>query len=314
MKKKKTTTVFKNQKEKTILYHLIYGVFWFLGCLHGLVSKIVSFMLGRFVYYCVPKYRHIVQDNLEIAFGEEKDIFERTYIAKKVFVNLILLLFEIGWSLHLTDEKVSQYFEATGIEHIKKALEKKKGVFFLTGHIGNWELLAPVSHLLGTVTNVLYRPLDFAPLDLFFVKSRSRNGGNLISNRGGLRKIIGHIRKNEAGLILLDQNAAWHEGVFVDFFGKRACTAKGLSVIARRLQTPVIPIFLIRKGNGFLMEVLPEVEQVFTDDETKDFEENTQRYNNIIEGVIRKYPDQWFWVHRRWKTLPYHSWPRKENR
>jgi KDO2-lipid IV(A) lauroyltransferase len=109
----------------------------------------------------------------------------------------------------------------------------------------------------------------------------------------------------------MDQNVDWYEGVFVDFFGYRACTNKGMALLARRTEAPVIPVFLVREKSGFMAEFGSEIPLIKTEDIRKDLESNTQQYNRIIEDFVRRYPDQWFWVHQRWKTKPYCLWPRK---
>jgi KDO2-lipid IV(A) lauroyltransferase len=126
-----------------------------------------------------------------------------------------------------------------------------------------------------------------------------------------MRKVLGILKQGEVIVMLMDQNVDWYEGVFVDFFGRRACTNKGLALLARKTEAPVVPVFLIRKESGFIVEIGQEVPLIKTGDKTKDIEANTQQYNKIIEDIIRRYPDQWFWVHQRWKTRPYQPWPKK---
>jgi KDO2-lipid IV(A) lauroyltransferase len=111
--------------------------------------------------------------------------------------------------------------------------------------------------------------------------------------------------------LLMDQNVDWYEGVFVDFMGHRACTNKGLALLALKTGAPVVPCFMIREKKGFRAEFGPEISTLKTGDRQKDIEVNTREYNKIIENVIHRYPDQWFWIHQRWKTKPYQPWPRK---
>ena len=111
--------------------------------------------------------------------------------------------------------------------------------------------------------------------------------------------------------LLMDQNVDWYEGVFVDFMGHRACTNKGLAFLALKTEAPVIPVFLIREKKGFKAEFGPEIPTLKTGDKQKDIEANTREYNRVIENVIHRYPDQWFWIHQRWKTKPYQPWPGK---
>ena len=109
----------------------------------------------------------------------------------------------------------------------------------------------------------------------------------------------------------MDQNVDWYEGVFVDFMGHRACTNKGLTLLALKTGAPVVPVFMIREKRGFRAEFGSEIPFLKTGDKQKDIEVNTRQYNRIIENMIRQFPDQWFWIHQRWKTKPYQAWSGK---
>jgi KDO2-lipid IV(A) lauroyltransferase len=126
-----------------------------------------------------------------------------------------------------------------------------------------------------------------------------------------MRKILRALKQKESVVVLLDQNMDWYEGVFVDFFGKSACTNQGLALMALTTEAPVIPVFLVRDGQRFITEFLEEIPLVRTGDRRKDLEENTQRYTQTLEAVVRRFPGQWLWVHQRWKTRPCHPWPRE---
>lgn len=117
--------------------------------------------------------------------------------------------------------------------------------------------------------------------------------------------------RGELFVLLLDQSVDCYEGVFVDFFGHRTCTNKGMVLLALKTEAPVVPAFLIREKFGFTGKFLPEIPLTKTGDKTKDLEINTEKYNKVIESVVRQYPEQWFWVHRRWKTRPFSPWPRR---
>ncbi len=174
----------------------------------------------------------------------------------------------------------------------------------LTGHLGSWELLSDAAGILGYSINVIYRPLDFKPLDRFFGHLRSRSGARLFPKASAMRKVLRSLQNNELVGTLLDQNSVRRAGVFVDFFGKSACTNKGLALIVQKTRSPVVPIFLVRESDKYRMIIGPEIPLVLTGDKSRDVEENTRRFNRVIESMIRRYPEQWFWVHRRWKTRP----------
>jgi len=267
--------------------------------------------LGRFLYLVDKKHREIVLDNLNRAFGREKNRYEIEMLAKQVFKNALQTVFEIGWSLNLDEKQLMEYFTIEGRSHIKKAYEKGQGALVLTGHFGNWELLSVVGAMLDYPLSVLYRPLDLKPLDRFFIKLRTRFRGKLIPLKRSMFAILKGLGRGEMVVLLMDQNVDWYEGVFVDFMGHRACTNKGLALIALKTKAPVIPVFIVREKGGFTAKFMPEVPLKMTGDTIRDVEDNTRQYNQVIESFLRRYPDQWFWLHQRWKTRPYQPWPRE---
>jgi len=265
--------------------------------------------LGRMLFCVDKKHRCIAMDNLTYAFGHEKQPEEIKKIARQVFINLVKVLFEIGWSLNLDERHLSKHFKIDGFHHIKKAYEKGRGVLVLTAHFGNWELLTVIGKIIKFTINIVVRPLDFKPLDHFIFNLRTRFGGKIIPKERSIHTIIRSLHRGEIVVLLMDQNVDWYEGVFVDFMGHRACTSKGLALLALKTGVPVVSVFMIREKSGFRAEFGPEIVTVKTGDRQKDIETNTQEYNRVIENFIRLYPDQWFWVHQRWKTKPYQPWP-----
>jgi KDO2-lipid IV(A) lauroyltransferase len=208
-----------------------------------------------------------------------------------------------------------KYFTISGLSNYRSAMAKGKGALLLGAHFGNWEIQMAATHLINMPMRVVYRTLDAKGLDRFVLEYRSRFGAQMISNqRGAIRKIYASLRKGYPVGLLMDQNVDWYEGVFVDYFGHRACTNTGMAVLALKSEAPVVPFFLVRKGNGFECVLGPELSLIKTGDQTKDIEENTRQYNRVIESYARRYPDQWFWVHQRWKTRPYCEWPNPELR
>jgi len=267
--------------------------------------------LGHFLYLVDKKHREIVLNNLTRAFGREKNRYEIEMLAKQVFKNAFQIVFEIGWSLNLDEKRLMEYFTIEGRSHFKNAYEKGQGVLVLTGHFGNWELLSVIGAMLAYPLSVLYRPLDFKPLDRFFVNLRTRFGGKVIPLKRSMFEILKSLGRGEMVVLLMDQNVDWYEGVFVDFLGHRACTNKGLALLALKTRVPVVPVFMVREKGGFTAKFLPEIPLKISGDKTRDVEDNTQQYNQIIESFLRQYPDQWFWLHQRWKTRPYQPWPRE---
>lgn len=257
------------------------------------------------------KHRNIAIQNLTRAFGHEKSPDQIRMLAFQSLYNIMRIPFEIGWSDRLTLPELHRHVELRELHHVQAALAKGKGVLALTAHMGNWELLPIVAPLAGFLADIIYRPLDFLPLNAFFLRLRTRFGAGLIPNAHAMRKILRQLKNGHVVALLMDQNVDWYEGVFVEFFNHRACTNKGFALLAMKTRAPVVPVFLVRNLNRYIIEFCAELERVQTGDPTHDIEANTLKYNQAIEAVIRRYPDQWFWVHQRWKTRPFCPWPRK---
>ena len=287
------------------------SLFKLLGRLPRAWTVKMASIMGEMLFRVDKKHRDIAMENLTYAFGFQKQPQEIKKIAQQVFVNLMQVVFEIGWSLQLKESHFPEHFRIDGYHHIKNAYEKGRGVLALTAHFGNWELLTIIALMIRFPLNIVVRPLDFKPLDHFIFNLRTRYGAKIIPKQRSLHSIIKCLNRGEMVALLMDQNVDWYEGVFVDFMGHRACTNKGLAFLALKTDAPVIPVFLIREKKGFKAEFGPEISTLRTGDKQKDIEINTQEYNRIIENVIHRYPDQWFWIHQRWKTKPYQPWPRK---
>jgi KDO2-lipid IV(A) lauroyltransferase len=295
--------------ERTV-YNCIKILFRLLGLIPQKWQRISADFLGHIVFLADRRHRRIVIDNLTHAFGRQKNQFEIRILAKEVFVNLVLIVFEIAWSLSLDEKQLKKYFTIDGRSHIKNAYEKDKGVLALTAHFGNFELLTVIGAMIKYPLSIVVRPLSLKPLDRFFVELRTRFGAKIIPKQRSFRAILRSLGRKEMVVLLMDQNVDWYEGVFVDFMGRRACTNSGLALLALKTQAPVVPAVLIREKTGFRAEFGPEIPLIKTGDRRKDVELNTLEYNRIIEDIVRRYPEQWFWVHQRWKTKPYHPWPK----
>lgn len=295
-----------------LLYHAVCALLHLLGRFPIPLRHYCAGILGGLFFRVDRKHRRIVLGNLERAFGHEFTAEQIHGIAGQVFKNLFHIVFETAWSHNLTDQAIAEHFTIHGLEDYQKALDKGKGVLLLTAHFGNWELLPIIGHMHRIPVRVVYRPLDTPYLDRFFKESRSRFGGKPIpTRRGAMRQIYKALKHGYPVAMLMDQNVDWYEGVFVDFFGHRACTSTGMALLALKTGAPVLPLFLMRARNRFHAVVGPELTTIRTGDARKDVERNTQMYNRVIEIYARRYPDQWFWVHQRWKTRPYSLWPRR---
>lgn len=274
----------------------------------GLIPRKLAHFIGNFLgqlwFGLDKRHRHVALDNLSHAFGDKMAPVEIKRLSRQVFKNVAQIIFEIAWSMRLSNEDFDTYFSIDGLSNLLAAQKKQKGVLLLTAHIGNWELLPIIAAMINLQAGIIYRPLDFLPLEKFIKNIRIRYGAKVIPKRRSTRKILKSLQQEESVAILLDQSTDRHKGIFVDFFGRKTCTNKGLALLALKTGAPVVPIFMVRERSGFRAHFLPEVPLIKTGDIPKDVEANTRQYNRVIETFIRRYPEQWFWVHRRWKVAP----------
>jgi KDO2-lipid IV(A) lauroyltransferase len=192
-----------------------------------------------------------------------------------------------------------------GLEHLRAVMEAHGRALLLTAHLGNWELLAAASRLTPYRLSVVVRPLDAAWLDALAVRLRNKIGVDLIDKREALRPVLRALTDGGMVGILLDQNTARSESVFVPFFGRSASTSKGIAVLALRTGTPIVPTFIRRESNGAhtvtIRPALPIDDGVAVGPAVAAL---TARCTEAIEGAIRETPAQWLWIHERWRTRP----------
>jgi KDO2-lipid IV(A) lauroyltransferase len=255
-------------------------------------------------YYLSPRQRLIALHNLCRAYPD-KDIRELTGIAKGVFRHVGIVAAEFFELPTITKENLHEWVEFEGLENLQNALAQGKGVLSVVAHFGNWELMTVAVPLAAQPMGIIYRPLDSPVLDDMLAWMRTLHGNTLIPKEGSTKKIVRLLRENQAIGILSDQNVAAREGVFVEFFGRPACTAVGTAVLAMRTGAPVLPAFMPRIANGkYRFVIKPPVDISVTGDDDADILVNTQRFTRVVEEMVRQYPDQWFWIHQRWKTQP----------
>ncbi len=294
-----------------LIYHLIRGLFRAMGEMPLSWTVRAGNLCGDLWWAIDRQRRKVALDNLRLAFAGEKSDREIEQLARCVFRNLGRIIFEVGWSTRIDIKQFRRHTTLIGMGHYRRAIAQGRGVLLLTAHYGNWELLINVAAVTNHPVGVIYRRLDFKPLDRFFREYRSRLGARMIRNSHAMRPILRHLKDGDGVAILFDQNVDWYEGVFVDFFGHRACTNMGPALLALRTGAPVVPVCTWRRKGGFTIEFGPEIPLIRSGDKIRDVEENTRRFNQVLEHYIRRHPDQWMWVHRRWKTRPYHPWPRQ---
>jgi Kdo2-lipid IVA lauroyltransferase/acyltransferase len=292
-----------NRALESIICAMIFCFTRSFGSLPRKWGRGAGALLGRFSFRLIRRSRTIAIENLRNAYPAKSE-GQVCAIARSVFEGLGKLLYELCWSTCLRNEELARHVKVQGMVNIRRAYEKGRGVLVLTAHFGNWELLPIVGKHMGYPFSIVYRPLDARPLEKFIVRTRTRFGGTLIPKKRSFRKVLKSLERKELVALLMDQNVARREGVFAPFFDRPACTNKGLALLALKTGAPVIPIFLLREEKGFTGLIFPEIPLVRTGDKTRDLEINTRAYNQVIESLVRRHPEQWFWIHRRWNTKP----------
>jgi Kdo2-lipid IVA lauroyltransferase/acyltransferase len=252
-----------------------------------------------------PKMRKTAEFNLRLAFPEWTEE-QRSNALKKMTRNLGWMAVEFARFPKYTKKNIADVVLLDGHENFLAGQKRGKGVLYLTGHIGAWELSSYAHALYGFPLHYMARPLDNKPLDEMVNRYRGRSGNEPIYKNESARTMLRVLKGAGTVGILADQNTMPEEGVFVDFFGTPACASTGIARAALHTDAAVVPgyAFWDETSGKYRLRFEPPVELVRTGDTEKDVAENTQRFAKVIEEVIRKYPDQWVWIHARWKTRP----------
>ena len=284
-------------------YLLLKGFSFFINLLPESFALGCGKQLGNMLFHLDWERRRVALENLRIAFGEEKSERELLAIARRTFQNLGMTAVEFFRIPEMDVETFKKKVKIEGLEESLKLLEKGKGVLLLLSHFGNWEMMGIMSKLIGDSIMVLAKPMKKNErIDQFITKIRNAAGLEVVSSIKASRIVIKALSQNRIVGILIDQRAKRSEGVWADFFGKKAPTTPGLAVLAMKTGAPVVPVFMVRDGFGKHRLIAQNpLELVRTGDIKKDVEANTQLFNHTLESMIRQYPDQWFWVHRRWE-------------
>ena len=298
---------FQNNETLSIwTYRALYGLVWLISLIPFRVGQSLGRMLGNILAVVLKRRIKASLNNLRYVFGDTMTMSELIELNGRIVAHFAQMLFEAPHILRLNRANLNRYVIFDNEDAVSQALKKGRGVFMLTGHFGNWELMSAAVTLRFIARGaVVVRPADFAPADRLLESLRSRFGTEIIPKKRAMKKLLAVKKENKVIGILLDQNVDWYEGVFVPFLGKSACTNKGLALVALRTGSPVIPVFSVRQPDGRYRVVFEdEVPLLRTGDKIKDTEENTALFTQIIEKYVRQYPDQWFWFHKRWKTRP----------
>ncbi len=286
-------------------YALAWLVIRTLGALPRPLARAKAIGLAGIVYLLHSRLRRTGMRNLSLAFPAMSP-HDRGKILRGEFVSLGRQLAEVCHFPKYTRENVSKVVVYDGFENLERASAEGKGVLFLTAHFGGWELSAFAHSLYGHPLQVVARGMDNLYLDRMVRRYRTMHGNTVIDKDDSGRALFSALRKGQTVGILMDTNITPPQGVFVDFFGIPASTASGLARMALRTDAAVIPTFTIwdRALRKYRLRFDPPVKLIRSADNDADVVANTALFTKIIENYVRQYPDQWLWVHRRWKTRP----------
>ncbi|MGA8300549.1 MAG: lysophospholipid acyltransferase family protein [Terriglobales bacterium] len=286
-------------------YALVWPAIKLMGLLPRPVARAIGIGIGLTVFRLHRRLRDVGMRNLALAFPGMSET-ERHRILRGEYISLGRQLAEFCRFPSYTADNVSKVVIYDGLENYEKAFARGKGVLFLTGHLGAWELSAFAHSLNGHPLSIVMRPLDNPYIDRLVQRYRTLHGNKTVSKDDFIRGLLAAMRAGESVGILMDTNMTPPQGVFVNFFGVPAYTASGLARIALRTDAAVVPGFTVWEPDlgKYVLRFDPALELVRTGDDNADIVANTAMFTSVIEEHIRRHPDQWLWLHRRWKTRP----------
>lgn len=298
----------KHRKLRTTLeYALTRLLLGFLGLLPRSAALALARCLSRLGGRLFSGLRRTGEINLKLAFPELSDV-ERRRLLHGCFDSLGRLLGEFSQFPYTTPERLRRIVEhdPVGLPDVRKAESEGRGIIYLTAHIGAWELLSFAWSAIERPGSFIVRPIDNPRIEEMVDKFRTRFGNQTIHKKTAARRGLRVLREGGWLGILADLNTHPNEGVFVPFFGHLACTTAGAATFALRTDAAVIPIAAVwrKERKRYLIYLDRQIELVRTGDSNRDVEINTARFTEAIEKMVRRYPDQYLWIHRRWKTRP----------
>jgi KDO2-lipid IV(A) lauroyltransferase len=264
--------------------------------------------LGALLAYALDvPHRRIGMVNLGLAFPE-RSVRERRRILRRSFLNLGRMAAELAHLPGLSDERLRDMVRFEDEAWWREAVtwERSTGVLVLSGHFGNWELLVFAHGMRGHPVHLVHRAIANSLVDRWLNDLRTRAGTRMIRKSAGAGGVLQALRERGLLVLPIDQNSTRGLGVFVDFFGLPASTNAGMARIALRTDAPIVPVFIVREGRSarHRVHVLPILEAERSGDPEADVRRNTQRFTAVFEEMVRRHPEHWLWMHKRWKTRP----------
>jgi len=286
-------------------YAVVWGVVKLAGGLPRSWARAMGAGLAQILFALTPKLRKTAEFNLRLAFPQWTDT-QREATIRGMVRSLGRMAAEFARMPRYTRENIQEIIVLDGHENFLEGQRRGKGVLFLTAHMGAWELSSYAHALYGYPLHYMARPLDNSRLDALVNRYRGFSGNAPIFKNESARAMLRILKDAGTIGILADQNTMREEGAFVDFFGVPACTTTGIARVALHTDAAVVPGYAVwdESLKKYRLRFEPPLELVRTGDAERDIVENTQRFAKVTEEIVRKYPQQWVWVHARWKTRP----------
>ncbi len=290
---------------------LVELIFWLAAVLPERVVPKAGCGVG-FTLQHIVRFRHrLIRRHLALAFPEYSEI-ERRKLLKKVYNHFGTLAIELMRLPRQSSEELLDNCIFEGVQNLRSAQSRahNHGVLVLSGHLGNWELGLAAAAASGLKVAAVTKEIKGSTGQYIANRMREAHGVLSINRRAALRPMLSFLKDGDGVGFVLDQNAKKGEGVFVNFFGRPACTMPGLAIMAKRFNIPVIPLIFYRDEQGrHHLRFLPELEWETVKDNgneggKRDILHNTQRYTRVLEQAIQEHPEQWLWMHKRWRTRP----------
>ncbi|MHB8753660.1 MAG: lysophospholipid acyltransferase family protein [Candidatus Acidiferrales bacterium] len=286
-------------------YVAVWTIVKSLGVLPRSLARAVAASIAQILLLCRPPLRRAGMVNLRLAFPDWTDA-QRRRTLRRMALYLGWMAAEFAHFPDLSRENIERFVLLDGFENFDAARQRAKGVIFLTGHMSAWELAPFAQAVYGNPLSFLARAVDNTRVDALVSHYRCLSGNQPIEKNSAARTMLRVLHEGGTVGILADQNTSLDEGIFVDFFGIPAATTTGLARIARRTDAAVVPGFLFwdESMRKYRLRFEAAVLLQRTEDEDADIRVNTKRFTNVIEDYIRAHPDQWLWVHKRWRNRP----------
>jgi KDO2-lipid IV(A) lauroyltransferase len=283
------------------IYNLMLGLSRLLGCLPPAVLRLIGRTIGEILFWVDRRHRTITRKNLRFAYGDELTEARVHALARGCYRHLGQVALELPWLMSVPTIRLQRRVIVHGLAHVRRAAALGKGGICLGTHAGHWELTGLVAGLAVAPGLLVVNPLNFRPLDRLLTRLRTRWGNRVIARQKALRPLLRHLGSGGYVGLLLDLDAHWHESVLAPFFGRPTRTNKGLALIWAVTDCPVVVCFsYFERGRWHVAFTEPLGLERYSD-RTKTIEAACRATNAAVEAAIRRHPEQWLWLHHRWR-------------